>query len=167
MPWKCMNKRDFVSRRGVGGSVGWNEPKTQSTGRSLVGTAWRWLAHWGGGCGDERVLGDRRTFEKRWAHVNTAMGIPARRSILTPYGRPKGVASSPRATISGSNELGLVCFIGLPKKVHGSPGQRASTVVTLRRVLGDWAGSSGERLERKLESLDGSWHIFYLSLLCP
>lgn len=36
-----MNTKYFVSRRGAGGLVGWNELKTQSRAQSLVGTGWR------------------------------------------------------------------------------------------------------------------------------
>lgn len=133
-----MHKKDFVSGRGVGGLVGWNELKTQSRARSLVGTVWRCLVHGGSGCGDEeRVLGARRTLEKRWAHVDMVMGTPAGNSTFIPYGGPTFVTSSPRATTSGSKELCLVCHTVLPKKVCGSPGQRASTFIILRRVLGD------------------------------
>lgn len=60
-----MNKKYFVSGRGVGVLVGWSERKTQSRGRSLTGTLWRGLVlQGGGGDGEERVLLDRRTLEK-------------------------------------------------------------------------------------------------------
>lgn len=80
--------------------------------------------------------------------------LQPRRSTLIPYGGPRFITSSLRATISGSHELCLTGLVGLLNKGCGDAVQRAPTFMILRRDPGAWAGSSGERHEHKLKSPD-------------